>query len=696
MSGFPTTRTNRRNTRVTINNNGFTMKGNNRKTKQSTRYTRKVKNTENIGTRNYSFIKNNNPNAITFHEYRAINFTCDVLQYLINKQLFTIKVENTKDGKPPTFGLCVKDEKIPLIFDIKLEKIKTPGLIVNIKYDNLFESLRIITKNNTTKSKYELLKSFKEKLSKNSILTFEDYQLAVELMRDYYHNLKINQDNGNYEKINKWDISNTLNVSVMPLSCSTDYGDAVNKFKPENRGFMHDDFIFATGLGNDIIDLVKKHFNDSYVPKHKNTYYLDNDGNIYPKVIHKEVSFIDVDKVDKVTGNPIKSGENFKTYLIIGTDKYFLHMLANGEFTNLPDYNNILEDQRQNYESWVREYTYQEINPDLKNPIKSRSDINFGDYVTNKKKLAGVDYKYIDTMNAGTGNAFLPESDYEKLKQYVAWKANKMCENKFNKPNVSLQYIWDIMEITFLNSDKTDILSIKPAINTIRELNANHTRLLKEIQRLSWNEMLVLNNIIISDRPEDVDYKQVFTEINLAYSFRLISSYIHPLNYKTNYYFKENKIITLEELIECSSLTCDGLYPGMEKYRGLPFYAVVPIEFTNQAYILNSILYFQHFKCNSYPSSVSGVSTNNSLKMTKKRSNNSNNSERYVLNRTVILKATMNDKGQYEHIELENNNQTKIDYLTNLFINPNMKVYSNLIAPNGLLFMILYNGDPNP
>jgi hypothetical protein len=306
---------------------------------------------------------------------------------------------------------------------------------------------------------------------------------------------------------------------------------------------MQDDFIIATCISNDIIELVKKHFDNDYDPIYKNTCYLDKNGNIYPKVIHKEISF---SNEDKVSGKPISRTDIFKTYLIIGTDKYYLHMLANCEFTDLPDYNSILEDQRQNYESWLKEYTYQEINPDLKNPIKSRGDINFGDYVTNKKKLAGVDYKYIDTMNAGTGNSFLPEADYEKLKEYVGWKANKMCENKFNKPNVSLQYIWDIIEVSyFQNSDKKDIISIKPAINTIREINANHTELLKEVQRLSWNEMLVCNNIIISDRPEDADYKQVFTETNLTFRFRLISNYIHPLNYKTTHYFKENKIIVL-------------------------------------------------------------------------------------------------------------------------------------------------------
>jgi hypothetical protein len=180
---------------------------------------------------------------------------------------------------------------------------------------------------------------------------------------------------------------------------------------------------------------------------------------------------------------------------------------------------------------------------------------------------------------------------------------------------------------------------------------------------------------------------------------------MHPLDYKTINYYKENKILTIEELIECSKLTCDGQYPGMEEYSGLPFYAVVPLEITNYSYLLNSHNFFKDVNCrmdiNKFSNNkksknttvknieVKKTTVNTNRSGNTKKTNASSNSMRNnsVLNRTVILKVNERDN---KLSELRNEKEKKT-YLNNLFINPNMKVYSNLIAPNGLLFTILYD-----
>jgi hypothetical protein len=424
---------------------------------------------------------------------------------------------------------------------------------------------------------------------------------------------------------------------------------------------------------------------------------------------------------------PHPSIEN-KRYLIIGTDKYGLRQLANTEFANLHDYKSILEDQSAGYEEWVKEYTFQELG---KSSGRSASEMTFGDYIMNKKKIAGIDIEYIKKMG------LLSIEDTQKLEDFAKWKTDKMCQGKFNKPNMSLQYIWNILEITFESADTTSqITKIKPMAYTIREINENHTEVLKRVQRLSWTEMLYRNNVMPHGSNENLDYKQVFTDCDISYEFKLISYYIHPLNYKTNYFYKENKIIPLEELIVNSAIKCDGQYPGMEKYVGLPFYAVVPIEITNLSYLLNSSHYFIGFKCNmsersntnnslqqledgtelaidipgSMPGSMPGSKSmsgggnvalrpvhgntgaarknNKTNKLTTKKltkAPNSNNIDK-ILDKTVIIDSEYPRENR-SHLETRK-------YLERLFKNPDIKVYSSLTTPNGLLIIILYDSHP--
>lgn len=199
----------------------------------------------------------------------------------------------------------------------------------------------------------------------------------------------------------------------------------------------------------------------------------------------------------------------------------------------------------------------------------------------------------------------LSSAEYNEMIKYLKWKVNKMCVNKFNKPNCSLRYSWNIMEMSNEQVNGSyNFETLEYAINTIREVNGNHKAVFERVQELSWTTMLELNGIISQrpdqrpdQRPEDVKYKQVFTDVNLLDGFALNSSYMHPLNYKTVYYYNENKVFFLEDIIANCALECDGEFSDefsdMKKFKGLPFYAVVPIEITSYPGALNSSLFLK-------------------------------------------------------------------------------------------------------
>ena len=666
-----------------------------RSTRKNTKYTRKytkkgyLDRISDIGYRNTSYIRDNNPEKKYFSHINSINFTCDVLQYLIKYQKFNIQLNKTLTDRS-VYGLCVNDTSIPMIYDFELKKHNTPNLIVNIQIHNLFDAVKTLILDKPNLKPKELFNG-----------DSYDYNRYLELMRDYYFSFQEHERATSQayiiKKVHLWD-KNVADITQIPISCSSDYGEEpveYLKHTPRKDDILKKDFIIAESLAPVIINLILKYYGKSISLSSYNTYYFDKDGNIYPTVIIDEMPF---------------PGIANKRYLIIGT-KYGLRQIANNHFAQLPEYTSILDEQSTRYEEWVKEYTFQELG---KSSGRSASEMTFGDYIMNKKKIAGIDIEYIKKMG------LLSREDTQKLEDFAKWKTDKMCQGKFNKPNMSLQYIWNILEITFESADTTSqITKIQPMAYTIREINENHTEVLKRLQRLSWTEMLYRNNVMPDGSNENLDYKQVFTECDISYEFKLISYYIHPLNYKTNYFYKENKIIPLEELIANSAIKCDGQYPGMEKYVGLPFYAVVPIEITNLSYLLNSSYYFSGFKCNmpdstntnnglqqvedgtelainmpgtmrgSMRGSMSGGGNaaarknNKSKKLTNAQ--NSNNADK-ILDKTVIIDS------QYPR---ENRSSLETQkYLERLFKNSEIKVYSSFTTPNGLLMTILYDSHP--
>ena len=643
-----------------------------------------------------------------FYQFKSIDFSCDILQYLINKDFFNIttddstsasssssasSVSSANNKKNTIYKLSIENSEIPVLHYIKLYKTSFPNLIVNITIKNVFDSLNFLIP--------ELLKVFRPEA-----ISIDTYNSYISHSRGYYWKIFNDRIDNKKNPISVNDKSQ--DKFVCPIPCVSNYGLEDSNLKGLSLDIFKNDFI-ATDYKNVyfyLYDYVMKKYNTSYTPKFSKlgveTFFIKDDGNINKEDII-------------VFEMPVINKHNSK-YLIIG-HKYNIY---GDEFTkfDLEGYNAVLKDQCENYESWLKEYTFQELKES-----KPLNEIEFADYILNKKKIANIDFDYMDKMK------LLTKEDKDKLMKYLREKINKMCENKFNKPNRKLIYKWDILEVEFEPNSGTEMdvpIKIEYAINNIREVNQNHTVLFEKIQELSRNEMLKKNGIIPDDDKKNTDYKQVFTEIDLAYSFSLVSYYIHPLDYKINYYYRENKIITLEELIECSKLTCDGLYPDMEQYRGLPFYAVVPVEITNYCNILNSANFIvdKGIKCNSTDTTVN---TNNTLKktnMTLSRANTnlnwrSSSSRKSVksganpyrsfgkssaqtrkLANSMANKKNNNtkkndnssvlDKTIYIPIPKESSNGTALsnELLNKLFKNPNIKVYSSLITTNGLIFAI--------
>jgi len=611
---------------------------------------------------------------------RTIDFSTDVLQYLIKNGKLTVNLNSPSSDS--VLSLSVNDSGIPLLQSDTLNPKVVDNIIVNITIKNIFDAYRLIT----TENEPQEVKSF-----------MLEYEKIYSGIKKYYKELL---SANTPTKLFVHD--NFENLVKTPIPCSTTYPKELIPPGLDSK-YLEDDFILSYSHSNRfklITDCLKKFYmSDLKIDAARTqlpTAYLDKNGEIHRTVI-----------IDDSIPHPQPN----KKFIIVGTN-YIGMNLNNTLFQNLPRYDDVLNDQRNNYESWLKQYTWQELNEQIAKQeldeeslerLKSVEDVQFADYILNKKKIAGIDFDYIKKMG------LLSNDEFNEMLKYLKWKVNKMCVNKFNKPNCSIQYLWRIMEVTINPDGKPDFNTLEHAINTVRELNEIHKPVLERVQQLSWTTMLELNGIISQKRPEDAEYKQVFTEVNLLEGFALESYYIHPLNYKTNYFYHENKVFFLEELIANCALKCDGEFPGMEQFKGLPFYAVVPINITSYPAALNSSFYFKGVKCNPVTNQQSRRTNNYTAiaenKMSKK--NNANNSKgvskKTLSYRNVLLKPqvplipksnnvldkTIIKLADGTEINTTPDNIEKQRYLEKLFNSRTVKVFSTLITVEGLLVVIL-------
>ena len=625
---------------------------------------------DDIGQKNVILFPDKNMKRDTII-FKTIDFSSDILQYLIKHGKFTINPNSPSSES--VLSLSINDSNIPLLESDTLKPTFVDYLIVQIKIKNLFDAYKFCFPKDEQLSE--------EQLSDQQLLL--EYNRICSSIKSYYKRLITENKNGNL-----CEHDNFGELVKVPIPCSTIYSSDIIPASLDSR-FLEDDFILSYVHINRfkiIKDCIMKFYFPKFQVDTKQTIYLDNNGEIYKTVI-----------IDDTIPHPdAKSGKKF---VIIGTN--YPMQIGNILFKDLPEYNDVLNDQRDNYESWLKEYTFQELQGKI-----NKEDIEFADYILNKNKIANIDFDYIKKMK------LLSDEEFDKMKEYLRWKVNKMCSNKFNKPNCTLLYKWVIMELS-INSETNmpDLSTLEYAINTIREVNSNHKAVLERIQNLSWTRMLEVNGIIVN-RPEDKGYKQVFTETELPERFELKSYYVHPLNYKINYYYRENKVFFIEDLIANCGLVCDGEFPGMEKYKGLPFYAVVPIEITSFPDGLNSSFYFRNVKCNSesieytrnYTRNNQRSKTNNNaierankrttqtltyrnaLLRQSKSASQQESSKFKLLDRTIIKLV--------DGTELLNKTE-KQSYLESLFNSQTIKVYSTLITFDGLLVVTLLDIESN-
>ena len=411
--------------------------------------------------------------------------------------------------------------------------------------------------------------------------------------------------------------------------------------------------------------------------------------------IYKDKSSVYLDFVNgehKVNENVIieEISLNGKKYFIIGAPSIYFQ-LVNKAFkqSQVEKYNQILQKQIATYEEVIKEYTKQET---------GNADSELCDYIFNKAKLANNDFDYIKK------NEILNKIQLANLKSAVREELKKLCEDKFNKPNCTLSYIWTIYEVIISQPSRDPIIRI--AFTSIREIDKTHTPIFEEILKLSRTTMLEKAGII---KPGQ-SYNQVFSEIDLTKPFNIRSYYLHPLNYKIRYNHNENKIFTLEDLIECSKLTCDGLGEGMADFEGLPFLAVVPISITVNSNILQSGEFMNRKPCRDNIDKKS----NKSRLSVKKQAGGS-----FEINETKFIPIPIPDlkdlpshaaknasKNASTHPKLYSNVAAiKPDRLTNpeeqknlldQLFNPKkqsrtLSVLSTLQTASGLLFLVLYS-----
>ena len=591
--------------------------------------------------------------------YESIIFSADILEYLIRNNNFNV-IKPTKYNND-YYKLSVNTDKLPIINSLFLNYIDSK-LYINVKLYNLFDVVHFFDK--------DFENDIGKKTMEEPIINLSSYNNFIEKLKEIY--------NIQYKNLLKPKIQikeyDKVQENKIYFPCESDYG-----FKTETipEEIIKNDFIFFEEKATYVT--IKEAINIIY---YEDQYESDIDFNttftyfdkrarrnkLYEYVIHKKMKHEDPNKEYLILGVPLKDNLS---------NTYFIY--------NAPNFGEILESQREQFEELIKKYTLQETTG-----VLTESDYQSGDYILHKKKIAGVDFDYIKNNN------LLNAEQIKQLKEYVRYKLTEMCKDKFNKPNLTLVYNWSICEITIPKPPEKEInISI---ITTIRQINDNHTKLLEEILRLSRTEMLYKANII----NEGETYNQVYNDIDLNQKLYIKSFYTHPLNYKTRHYGTENKLFTLEQLIEYSKLKCDGTYPGMEKYKGLPLCAVLPIEITVNSRIINSVFYYNKINCNARKESNRRLTlvksnyksqTQKNFQTSQPINNAPNSTYRFVINETKIIQNSS------QSVNTNTMHDPKIALLTRLFRNEsgneNLRILSCLNTPNGLIFGVLYDSIEN-
>lgn len=459
--------------------------------------------------------------------HKSANLTPDLLQFLFQNNKLRIFTQN----QTLTPYVSITDATIPIITQSSFppDNIENLKEYTVLKFPTLFDVAHTMSNTNQ-----------KNNTSTNSSvqLTREDYKTAVELFRkDLLETLNT--------KLYTKD-EDGFDIVSYKIPCKVflkkDRNEKINRYLNSYAGDkgIDDKLNIVYYLWDNMVECAKLYLKDKFLnnPRGINpTNFLlkyNSKSNVYElkdKVIIEELE--DVNDKYLILGFPL------------GNANMLLHdreIMKDGKYEQ---YREVINDQTMNYKNYLSSFINDNNFHELTNNISIYDDNEY----LKKTKILGKDIdKFINNAKQIINN-YLENGEY------------------FNMPNIWLYYSWYILKYTLLESGE---YSIEPALFHIREVNENHTHILKKILELSRTRLLDLYRI------KSTKSLFIYTDLSAGFNFKCI--YMHPLNILFRNVYFYHKIITLEDLIHTSSLFCTSIFPEMQKYKGMPFWSVVPLE----------------------------------------------------------------------------------------------------------------------
>lgn len=481
---------------------------------------------ENLSNFKYFYNKENK----TFGSIFVPELTPDYIQYLINNDCFHLSnnLNNTYSylslNTPNQNILC--GSSIPGFINVS----KGYRDLATVIYKDLFNCVRYYI-NYDSSSGISL--PDQNTSESNSQYFNRIYEKSLEQLRKIFR-----------KQLDAMTLPNEATANIFKYNveilhpCSTYYGKKKSYHKVD---FVNepDDLMKLNYTARYVtLDHLRKYIADSesqksrpkpYELKYFNTSYRDENGDIRDTVIMREMTF------------------RGKRCFIIGSNG--ISFMPNVSIKDTPEYKAILKLQSDEYENDIKEllvkYHYQDgIDP---------KTVDITDLTYNL--IVYPEMQYIKEYN------LLNNDELKKLNTTIRGKLKTLFNNKFNKPNISLEYTWSIII-------EEELDKFYPLIYTLREVNADHKPIFEMILELTRTEMLTKWGLEPS--------QQIFSYYQVQKSFLIKSKYLHPLHYlgRTNTFY--NRLITLEELIYSCDKKCDGI----DDYLGLPFWAVCPMKYS--------------------------------------------------------------------------------------------------------------------
>lgn len=545
--------------------------------------------------------------------HKLANLSADILQYLFHNN--KLSVETADNGN---IYLKINDSSIPIINQTTFPNNNMPNLkeYVTLKFDNVFDLAGIT---DITKENYdEAIRQFR-----------------MEPINTLNTKLYSKDENGNviigYKTPCKTFLGKNRNAQIEryltllnpPYNDATGITDNLNVFfymwdnmVEASRVFLEDTTLVNPGKINSENYLLQQQSSSTNTSTNRsiktNKFVLRNN------VIMEKLS----------DGNSDINNEGF---IILGYPS--IHESANMLFHDkdvmgdkYQDYKTVLDDQTTNYKEYLKSFLKKDGQI-----ISLLKDSNFDG-----------DTEYFEEIL----KPIFPSEDKEKIVNNVSNIINQYTANGecFNLPNITFEYSWNVLKY----SKKTGVDSgfeIEPAFFHIREVNAKH--------KVIFERILELCRTVMLDKYGLKRTKSLFIYTSFINGMMIKCIYMHPLNILFRNVYFYNRVITIEDLIHTADMVCDGSQPEMVKYKGMPFWSVVPIEIITSSitdldsFININILMQRQSKLQMNSELLRRNTThtkknNNSRNQTGNQSQNVNRGE--IVNRVALLLGNKNIK----------------------------------------------------